>query len=344
MCKQLWSKKQSFIFCMLLTVILCGCENTSAGSSRNEKQNTQQQQIDGIENHNAADQDDEAIHNLDVRNEDSVREENGQVVTQGGPYGEISIYIPDDFDYELCETDSEKLVYGMYGIRIYPKGVTKGHIEVIYVDGFGVCGTGLSTKEMELAGVTATVGTYDNHEYWDYIVFDETYKGLVVQNFSVQEWWSQYQDQVMDILDTVSFDNTQREGGAYIYNSESEVLPLGLCFSLENITATGATLVFRQTDQSAVTGELEFGDDFKIQYQNGDKWVDAEVVVEGDYGFHALAYIINPDDVTKKELDWEWLYGKLKPGNYRIVKSVAEYREPGDYDNYTVYAYFLLND
>ena len=43
-------------------------------------------------------------------------------ISQGGPYGEISLSLPGGWSYELCPMDSE--LYGMYGIKFYPTNCT----------------------------------------------------------------------------------------------------------------------------------------------------------------------------------------------------------------------------
>lgn len=40
------------------------------------------------------------------------------------------------------------------------------------------------------------------------------------------------------------------------------------------------------------------------------------------------------------DLNWEYLYGRLNDGHYRIVKRVMDYRAPGDYDEYDICAEF----
>ncbi len=78
------------------------------------------------------------------------------------------------------------------------------------------------------------------------------------------------------------------------------------------------------------------------QFREG-KWEEVPVAVEGDYGFHDIAYVISGEEVTKRELDWKWLYGELPPGQYRIRKEIMDFRKTGDFDLYTVYAQFILN-
>lgn len=264
-------------------------------------------------------------------------------VVQGGPYGRMSLSLPEDWEYEACPVDSGKISYGMYGIQFYPGNVDEGFIELVYLDFFGVCGTGLETEKADIAGKTVSIGTYDGHEYWDFISFQGDYEGIVVFTHSVDDWWEEYHDQVMDILNTLSFQPSEREGGAYVYDEESEDSSIGVSFSLNNISATGATLVFDQYDPDAPTGSLEFGDDFVIEISNNGKWEEISVVVEGDYGFNDIAYILTLGGRQEIELDWEWLYGKLSPGGYRIRKVIHDFRGMGDFDKHTVYAHFNLN-
>lgn len=272
-------------------------------------------------------------------------EEPGSSATaiQGGSYGEISLSIPDGWSYEAYPIDAEQLITGLYGIHFYPDGVSDGYIELAYADSFGVCGTGLAQEQTTIAGQPANIGTYDNHVYWDFISFRDDYKGIIALTYHVDDWWGTYKEQVMDILDTLSYDPTIREGGAFIYSPESEIDQIGLSFTLKNISPTGATLVFRCYDADAPTGELDTGDAFVLEVQKDGIWEDVPIILEGNYGFNALAYIIAFGSATELELNWEWLYGTLSPGTYRIQKSIMDFRESGDYDKYTVYAQFVLN-
>lgn len=264
-------------------------------------------------------------------------------VVQGGPYGEISLSLPDDWRYETCPMDSGQTDYGLYGIRFYPANVTDGYIALNYIDSFGVCGTGLAQEQASIAGTNASIGTYDDHIYWSFIAFQDGYKGIVALTYSVEDWWETYSGEVMEILDTLSFDPSVRAGGAYVYSRESELDEVGLSFSLKNITPEGATLVFYQYDAGAATGSLEYGDDFLLEVQKNGAWEEIPVIPGGNYAFNSVAYTLSPKISSERELDWEWLYGSLAPGTYRIQKNVMDFREPGDYDKYTVYAEFILN-
>lgn len=264
-------------------------------------------------------------------------------VTQGGPYGRISISLPEGWGFTLCPMDSEELLSGQYGILFYPESAEEGYVELVYQKPFGVCGTGLLSEAATIAGNPVNIGTYDGHAYWDFISFQGEYEGIVVLTYSVEDWWSEYSQQVLDILNTLSFLPQEREGGAYIYHEESELEALGLSFSLKNISPTGATLVFNQYDPDAPTGELEFGDAFELEILKDGKWESVPIALEGNYGFNAIAYIIAGGECLEKELGWEWLYGELTAGEYRIKKEIHDFRGTGDFDTYDVYAHFILN-
>lgn len=135
---------------------------------------------------------------------------------------------------------------------------------------------------------------------------------------------------------------SEREDGTYIYHEESEITALGLVFSLKNISPAGATLVFHQYDPDAPTGELSFGDEFELEVQNGGKWERVPDILGGEYAFNAIAYIIAAGQSSEVDLSWEWLYGKLPAGEYRIKKEIHNFRGTGDYDKYIVYAHFIL--
>ena len=325
-------KKFAVILLFSLGLALNGCGN-SIDSEKSDIQNETASEANETENHH------------DTTNETPEVQEKSvidTIVEQGGPYGKISISLPAEWHYETYPIDSNALSIGMYGIRFYPKEATNGYIELAYIDFFGVCGTGLTSETVTIAGDSATIGTYDNHNYWDFISFKGKNEGIVALTNSVDDWWNEQSDQILHILDTLSFNQEVKEGGAYIYNAESEVSEIALSFSLKDISPTGATLVFNQYDSDALIGELTYGDDYVIEIQKNEKWENAPLVIE-DYGINSIAYTIPTKSISEHKLDWNWLYGSLTPGNYRIRKTILAFRETGKFDKYTISAYFILN-
>lgn len=213
----------------------------------------------------------------------------GDVISQPGPYGSISVTLPDGWKYELCPVDDEKLFMGDYGIHIYPETVTDGFVEIAYASSFGVCGTGLKEEQMTIAGDTANVGYYDGSKIWSFVSFRGKNENIIATTNNVDAWWTEYSDQVMEILDTMRFDAGNQSGTIGVYHPDSEVEKLALSVSAEHISETKATLKFQQYDPS-VTAELSFGEPFVIQKKDGENWKEADIIVEGEYGFHDVAY------------------------------------------------------
>ena len=113
----------------------------------------------------------------------------------------------------------------------------------------------------------------------------------------------------------------------------------GLTFSVKDVTESGLTLVCTQSG-GELTGELQTGSDYKLIVLK-EAWEDVPTIIE-DYGWTAEAYMIAKDDVTEFEIKWEWLYGKLPAGTYRLVKGFTDFRESGDYNNFAYWTEFEI--
>jgi hypothetical protein len=169
---------------------LTGCVNRRADNTY----------TDGV-NSSEADTAEQSDVSGNVTEPEKVQEE----ITQSGAYGSISIVLPDGWSYVLCP-DSESLINGKYGIRFYPDDVSEGYVEIAYTDIMGLCGTGLLEEEVTLAGDKAFVCTYDNKSYWDFVIYGGINKGITAFTYDTGDWWEQYGNQVLDILDTLSFE------------------------------------------------------------------------------------------------------------------------------------------
>ncbi len=106
----------------------------------------------------------------------------------------------------------------------------------------------------------------------------------------------------------------------------------GLTLSAENVTESGMTIVFTQMNGKQ-TGELQTGDWYALFTEENGEWKDVPFAVDGvNIAWNAVAYIIPKGGERKMDVNWEWLYGKLAPGKYRINKEVMDFRESGDFD------------
>lgn len=118
----------------------------------------------------------------------------------------------------------------------------------------------------------------------------------------------------------------------------------GITLSAENVTPTGLTIVCTQSGGEA-TGELQTGSWYILEQMTDNGWTEAEwVPQEHDVAWTAEAWIIPKESSVEWEVDWEWLYGELSPGTYRIGKSVVDFRETGNYDTQNFYAEFAITE
>ncbi len=103
----------------------------------------------------------------------------------------------------------------------------------------------------------------------------------------------------------------------------------GITLTVENITSTSATIKCIQSGGEP-TGELHTGSWFILEnwtQENG--WKEVPHVVEGDIAWTEEAWMIAQGDVCEWEIDWEYLYGTIPEGKYRIGKEIVDFRGPG---------------
>ena len=91
-----------------------------------------------------------------------------------------------------------------FGIEIWPYGHSDGKIRIEYSPYFGVCGTGLTEKKTTIGNYEASMGFYDNNKVWSFIVLTgEAQRDYVIWNEGADEWWNDYGNEAMAILDTL---------------------------------------------------------------------------------------------------------------------------------------------
>ena len=268
--------------------------------------------------------------------EDTVGTEKAAV---SGPYGTIFVDIPENWDWQAVSADEDGLLSGLYGLILKPADAKSGWIELTCQDSFGVCGTGLVQEEITIAGGSGTVGTFDDHEHWDYITFGNDQPGIVAQSEDCDAWSPEIWDQALDILDTLRFDLSQTEGCIGQYVPESEDEEIGVIMDVHHVIPTGSIVRFRQYDETK-TGEVEYGERFSLEKKKGDTWEDVPMVTQ-EAAFTDIAYIIPEGGESEIETDWQWLYGVLSPGTYRICKTVYAFDDNG-YSEHVLYAQFLI--
>ena len=52
--------------------------------------------------------------------------------------------------------------------------------------------------------------------------------------------------------------------------------------------------------------------------------------------------MIPMNEVCEWEVNWEWLYGQIPAGKYRIGKEIMDFRGTGDFDKTVYYVEFNI--
>lgn len=115
----------------------------------------------------------------------------------------------------------------------------------------------------------------------------------------------------------------------------------GLVLTAKNVTATGLTVVFEQNGGD-FTGELQTGSWYKIEKNVDGAWQDADCFAE--VMWDAIAYLIPSGQKTEFDITWDFLYGELEAGLYRLSKEVMNFRGAGDYDKKIYTVEFTISD
>ena len=111
---------------------------------------------------------------------------------------------------------------------------------------------------------------------------------------------------------------------------DTEFPDWGVSLSVKDITPAGLTLVYRRTKGNP-TGQIQWGEDYCLSVLEEGLWKEVPTVIE-DAIWHRMAYGFGGDKDVEETVSWEWLYGKLPTGTYRLEKEFMDHRGPGDYD------------
>lgn len=87
--------------------------------------------------------------------------------------------------------------------------------------------------------------------------------------------------------------------------------------NITNVSSSGATVVIKDTNKNP----YKYEEWYEIETKINNKWVKVNPVIK-DYGFNLVEYNVNENNEVEFIIDWEWLYGKLEPGNYRLLKHI----------------------
>lgn len=112
----------------------------------------------------------------------------------------------------------------------------------------------------------------------------------------------------------------------------------GVSMQVVKNTAASATVEILNTTDLQVM----YGEDYTLEVQDKETGDWNCVPYTTECGYNDIAYHAAKDTAVKWEVDWSSCYGKLEPGNYRIVKKLMDFRKSGDYTEYILSAQFTI--
>ena len=114
----------------------------------------------------------------------------------------------------------------------------------------------------------------------------------------------------------------------------------GITLTTENVTPTSVTIKCTQSGGEP-TGRLQTGSWYILETWTQEKgWHEAPCYAE--VAWTQEAWIIPMNDSCEWEVNWEWLYGVLPEGKYRISKEIMDFRATSDYDNAIYFVEFEI--
>lgn len=118
----------------------------------------------------------------------------------------------------------------------------------------------------------------------------------------------------------------------------------GITLTAENITPTGLTIKCTQSG-GRPAGELRTGSWYVLQkwtQENG--WEEMPYIIDGEIAWTSEAWTIPMDNTCEWEVDWEWLYGTVPNGKYRIGKAIMDFIPNRDYEREVCFIEFEITE
>ena len=213
----------------------------------------------------------------------------------------IKIEIPKTWNYEEKIKLEEENDFYKYALKMYKNNENEYAILYLYTNTFGVCGTGRTSKQIKLNnGKTATIGYYDNNETWQDISFYEENKNIAILNEGLgKEDAEEFLNFVktIDITEENEVEMTLKEG---------------------TLTSTGATFIIKNNTEN----DYWYGSEYGIEVKKDGEWKPIEL--EEPLTWTAIAIILKANGENEINIDFNYGYGELAKGKYRLVKKVSK--------------------
>ena len=102
---------------------------------------------------------------------------------------------------------------------------------------------------------------------------------------------------------------------------ESAYQPAGaenVTMTVSNVTPAGVTVVIQDDNREPFV----YGEWFVIEREKDGVWYEVKTKIT-DHGFNEIGWLTDESGELTMTVNWEWLYGKLPAGQYRILKQAG---------------------
>ncbi len=203
-------------------------------------------------------------------------------------------------------------------------------------------------------------GTSNNAERAENIISQSAVEeSIASEEINVVSASGDTQEPVQDSQSAVDKLSQPKENG-YVDNEEqanSDVNVSGIIDSEKDANVfsplAGVTMEVTEYSNTSVSvritndtdKDIQCGSDFCLEMQDEEteEWRELDEVID-NAAFTMEAYRIQKDSPYETVINFEWLYGRLESGRYRMVKTVTDFRGTGDYTDYTYTEEFCIKE
>ena len=110
----------------------------------------------------------------------------------------------------------------------------------------------------------------------------------------------------------------------FITNKESNITSfkdVKFYFEEDSLTPSQATFIIENT----LSNEISFDEEYFLEKKAKNKWYELDTI--NDLFVNEPLYTLDIDEQFSKKLNWEYAYGKLSKGTYRVVKKIQVNKE-----------------
>lgn len=175
----------------------------------------------------------------------------------------------------------------------------------------------------------------------------DTYPAQSEAKFVLRLWKGDLEDIPQKDRDAIwelgrLFENKESDTKESVDKGESEFPDWGITLSVKDVTPTGLTLVYGQKEGNP-TGQVQWGEDYRLSVFEEGTWRAVPTIIENAF-WDGIAYGFAGDEDLEASISWEWLYGELPAGTYRLEKEFMDFRKTADFDKAMYWVEFEISE